>query len=306
MKRIDVFLGKECNNNCIFCCSKNEKGNLTTKEVVDILNKSYKDGAREVHFSGSEPTIRKDFFEIVRHAKKIGFENIKITTNGRMLAYPKFCKMMAGAGVNSIIFSVHGHNAELHDYLTRTKGSFEQLMKGVKNAKDNRLKIESNTAIVKQNYKHLKEIADMLVRFGFSSSELIFVHPKGNAYKEYDRIVPRLVEIEKSLQKAIEVGIKDNKLILSRYVPFCFLGKYVNYCSEIYEPMEVEQAGENFYDLDARKTRKEVTMKKSLVCKECRYDLICMGIHKEHTGDELDFKPVAGIKIRSREELANG
>lgn len=303
IKRLDVFLGSVCNNNCVFCCSKEDTKELSTKDVLKMLDKAKEEGINELHFTGSEPTIRKDFLEIVNYSKERGFEDIKITTNGRMLSYPEFCKQMIEAGVNRIIFSIHGHNKNLHDKLTRTKGSFDQLIKGIKNAKKYGAIIESNTTIVKDNYSHLKEIAELLIKLEFASSELIFVHPKGNAIKHYDGIVPRFSEVEAYLHDAISLGIENKRLILSRYVPFCYMQDFERFMSEVHEPLKVEQVGEGFYDDDARKTREEIAMKKSVVCKTCKFDPICLGVHKEHKMQDHDFKPIKGEKIFDREEI---
>ena len=56
-----------------------------------------------------------------------------IATNGRMLSYEDFARTILKAGLNSLVFSIHGHTAKLHDSLTRAPGSFKQLNKGVKN-----------------------------------------------------------------------------------------------------------------------------------------------------------------------------
>ncbi|MFH0875073.1 MAG: radical SAM protein [archaeon] len=308
MKRIDIFLGTKCNNNCIFCISKpdslNEELSLDDAKI-NLLN-GFNDGCREVHFTGSEPTIRSDFLKIISLAKQIGFEKIKITTNGRMFSYPSFCKRSVASGLTGIIFSLHGHISSLHDSLTCTKGSFNELISGIKNIKKYNLVMETNTTIVKQNLNYLSDIADLLVSFNLNSSELIYVHPQGNAYINYNKIVPSLSELDVPLQKAIQIGAKNNKLILSRYVPYCHLGKFVKYASENYEPLEVEQIGTGFFTKDARKDRQNLGMKKALKCVICKYYLVCMGVHKEHNVKNDEFVPVAGSNIKTRDELLNG
>jgi len=306
MKRIDIFLGKNCNNNCIFCISKDKENadELSFDQVKKILVNSFDKGARDAHFTGSEPTIREDIVHLIDYAKKTGYQRIRLTTNGRMLAYPDLCNKLVKAGLNGIIFSIHGHNSELHDSLTQCPSSFQQLMKGLSNIREyNHVTVESSTVIVKQNYKHLEQIARLLVSLDLNHSELIFVHPKGLAKKNYNKIVPKLTDIEKYLQKAIKIGIDNNKEIVSLYVPFCFLGKYVMYASELYESEEVEQTGSYFHNVNTIEDRKSRNMKKSTVCKECKYDLICNGVHNEHLDDEQFFKPVKGKKILSKTEL---
>lgn len=306
MNRVDIFLGTKCNNNCIFCCSKeNDKNSeLTFAEVKVFIDKAFQQGAREVHFTGSEPTIRQDIFKIVKYSKEKGYQRIKMTTNGRMLSYNSFTEMLVKSGLNSIIFSVHSHNEELNEKLTGIKGGFSQMMQGLSNIKKyKKMTIDSNTAIVKQNYMFLEKISRMLVSFDFNSSELIFVHPKGKAAKNYCKVVPRLIEIEPHLIRALEIGKRSKKVILSRYIPYCFLGIYTDCASENFEPLKIIQYGQLLNQKDSRKRRRDKGMKKSLYCKKCMYDLICMGIHKEHKYDIMDFKPVFGRKIKTRDVL---
>ncbi|MBU4449766.1 MAG: glutamate racemase, partial [Actinobacteria bacterium] len=59
-------------------------------------------------------------------------------------------------------FSIHGHTPELHDSLTRSKGSFEQTKQGIKNLIELAQPISTNTVVVKQNYKYLAKITEFL------------------------------------------------------------------------------------------------------------------------------------------------
>ena len=82
---------------------------------------------------GGEPTVRPDIISLIKFAKELNFDVIMIATNGRMLSYEDFARTILKAGLNSLVFSIHGHTAKLHDSLTRAPGSFKQLNKGVKN-----------------------------------------------------------------------------------------------------------------------------------------------------------------------------
>ena len=46
-----------------------------------------------VVFTGGEPTIHDSIIESLKTAKKLNFETIQVQTNGRMFAYPDFCKI---------------------------------------------------------------------------------------------------------------------------------------------------------------------------------------------------------------------
>ena len=107
----------------------------TKKEVMNHMIGARKRGSTYLEMIGGEITIRSDFIDFIKFAKKLGFKTIMIATNGRMFSYKKRAYKAIKAGLNSIVFSIHGHNSELHDELTRVPGSFKQLLSGVENMK---------------------------------------------------------------------------------------------------------------------------------------------------------------------------
>jgi len=119
-KKTALLLGYECNNNCRFCyCGdKRDLPAMGTAEAKNQLVKARKRSSRFVDFLGGEPTIRSDLVELIGYAKQIGFRTISITTNGRMLSNKDYARRIVDAGLNSVVFSIHGHKPELHDFLT--------------------------------------------------------------------------------------------------------------------------------------------------------------------------------------------
>jgi MoaA/NifB/PqqE/SkfB family radical SAM enzyme len=120
MKRVDIKTGFNCNNHCRFCVQGNKRtlyGSKTTEEIKKILQEARED-CDSVVFTGGELTIREDIIALVSYAKKLKFETIQMQTNGRMFCYKEFCDEIIAAGANEFSPAIHGHTAELHDYLT--------------------------------------------------------------------------------------------------------------------------------------------------------------------------------------------
>jgi MoaA/NifB/PqqE/SkfB family radical SAM enzyme len=288
--KTSILMGYECNNNCRFCYAgdkRNKYRSDTTQRIKEKLERARERGSRFVDFLGGEPTIRKDIFEIVSYAKEIGFKTISITTNGRMMSYEDFTKKLVDAGLNSAIFSIHGHNAELHDYLTRSPGSFDQLCKGMKNFREAAPDgyICTNTVMVRPNLKHLPEIAENNIKLGTDGAEFIFPHPRGNAWKNFEEMVPRLEELLPYIRKTLFVGIQhDKKHFVVRYVPLCYLLGLENMLSEFKSKnrLHEEHIGPEFEDLDVEKGRAEFGRVKAPQCFGCKYFRVCEGIFKEY------------------------
>jgi len=63
----------ECNFDCIHCYvrgSRKEKRELNTKEVFSVLDELKKMGIFRIGFTGGEPLLRKDIFDILDYANK--------------------------------------------------------------------------------------------------------------------------------------------------------------------------------------------------------------------------------------------
>jgi MoaA/NifB/PqqE/SkfB family radical SAM enzyme len=266
--QVVTSFGDRCNNCCIFCFNRN-RGRLRDEtrslEVVkrDIVLGA-QNGATILSLEGGEPTINKEIFEIIKFARRKGFSKIEIITNGRMLSYEKFAKEIIKVGVTKIIFSIHGHNPELHDLLTRVPGSFEQLTRGIINIKKlNFSNIGSHTVIIKYNYRYLPRIGRLLTSFNIRDATFSFVIPMGDAKNNFFKIVPYISETTPFLYKTLDIGKKHGFFWKVRYYPLCCLGDYKKFSQRvIYEKIPKRE--------------------KAPQCFKCEYFDECDGIWEEY------------------------
>lgn len=301
IKKTVIITGYRCNNRCRFCidADKRDLPNKSTKEIVAEMIDAKKRGTIYLEIIGGETTIRPDFLSLIKFAKKLSFETISMATNGRMFSYPKFAKAAIEAGLTDVIFSIHGHNAKLHDFLTRSPGSFQQLLEGLKNFKKLGFeKIGSNTTIVKSNYKELPKIGDFVYKRGIRNSEFIFVDPSyGAAYHNFFELVPLISVAAPYIKKCLEIGKKHGVSHWSiRYVPLCYFQDYLDQVSELQEVQifHSEHLAPDFQNYDVENSRKEVGRVKTEKCAPCRLFDKCEGIWKEYLkncGDK-ELKPI--------------
>lgn len=290
----------------------------TKKEVMNHMVGARKRGSTYLEMIGGEITIRSDFIELISFAKSLGFETVMIATNGRMFAYKKHAYKAIEAGLNSIVFSIHGPTPEIHDGLTRAEGSFDQLHKGLKNIKeavdhyDKDIHLGSNTTIVKQNYKHLPELGEHIKSLGITNSEFIFVDcNEGGAYNNFSDLVPRISEAAPYIKKCLDlVDVKNNRNNWDiRYVPLCYFKDYLDQVSELREikTFKTEQLGRdsNQTGYDYEEKRKNFTRIKPEKCEGCALYDYCEGIWKTYYnkfGDE-ELKPVLELTEEQKNKL---
>ncbi|PIS33406.1 MAG: hypothetical protein COT38_05495 [Candidatus Omnitrophica bacterium CG08_land_8_20_14_0_20_41_16] len=297
-----IITGYHCNNRCQFCIAadKRQLHNKTTEEIVAEMIDARKRNRTYLELIGGELTVRQDAIYLIKFAKKLGFEFIAMATNGRMLSYKDFAKKLIGAGITDLIFSIHGHNAKLHDALTQSPGSFRQLMQGLENVRKLRLKrIGSNTTIVKQNYRYLPEIGKLLLENDIKNAEFIFADPTyGGVYNNFTKLMPRISDAAAYIHKCLDL-VNDRDDIPHwhiRYVPLCYFRGYENRISELYEKktFHTEHLAPDFQNFDVENSRLGISREKPQKCKVCKYYNLCEGIWKEylrHYGDK-ELTPV--------------
>lgn len=292
-KRIDLKVGFRCNNHCKFCVQGDKRDfcpDKTSSEIKAILRNS-KGNNIEIVFTGGECTIRPDIIELVTYSKSLGYK-IHIQTNGRMFAYKDFCKSMVAAGAVRFTVAIHGHNAELHDYLTGAKGSFTQTLLGIKNLLSLGCLVFTNTVITKQNYRFLPGISNFLIDLGIFEYKLSFPHILGSALKNRKSVIPRKEVIAPYVKKSIEVGLKRKRRPLTEAIPYCFLGPHIDCAMENFE-YKIKVFDTHMTE-DFNRWRKEEGTLKGDKCKGCRYFQCCEGPWREYPQfyGWKEFKPI--------------
>ena len=289
IKKTVIIVGYQCNNRCQFCneANKRELYNKTTQQVKKEMIGARNRKTTYLELIGGEMTIRPDILELISFAKELRFKTITMATNGRMFSYPKLVEKIIKAGLTNIVFSIHGHKPEIHDYLTQSPGSFKQLLEGLNNFKKLGFKkIGSNTTIVKYNYKYLPEIGQFIYNHGIRNSEFIFVDPNyGGAYDDFDKLVPQISQIAPYVRKCLDIG-KKNKIPHwhIRYVPLCYFQDYLDQISELQEveTFKTEHLAPDFENFDVEGSRQSVGRKKPKKCEKCKLFNLCEGIWQEY------------------------
>ena len=220
-----------CNNNCIFCFSEGLLGkeHKSFQQIKKEINEGIREGCEKLVLSGGEPTIHPRFLEIVRMAKEAGYRKVQVITNGRMFAYPSFLNKAVKNGLGEISFSIHSNNQETGDYLSGSKGSFEQSMKGLGNALKNGLWVQVKIVLNRHNLEGIGGILDCFHNLGVRNFEIISLVPEGNAWKNKDELFFNLSDYKQSLFEVFRNAKKKGAVInLSRFdSPLfgCLIGK---------------------------------------------------------------------------------
>jgi len=294
-QRCDIKVGYTCNNNCRFCYVANSRrkfSNRTTDEIKKNIDEAKENGVKLICFTGGEPTIRSDILDLITYAKVKGFDTIQIQTNGRRFHYKSFCENVVKAGANEYLFSIHGNTPELHDFLTRSPGSWKQCIKGVKNLKKfSNQTVLINTTIVKQNYNILPELTELFIELKVDGIQFTFINPEGNAWKNKELIV-KMSKTIPYIFKCIKKANENNVWFVTEGIPFCLMKGYEKHVGELYIPnMEIRAPDYFTSDFDSHRRIGKVKEEK---CNLCKKEKKCEGVWKNYVKifGFSEFKPI--------------
>jgi len=272
--KIKIVTGSICNNACRFCSLGRRRESKSTRFMKEEIDMACAEAPDELNFTGGEPTIRKDIEELISYANG-KFRDVTLTTNGRMLSYAGFTKRLSDAGLTGAIFSVHSHVPSIHDYLTSTKGCFEQVTKGMENLAGCGGKISVNTVITSLNCKSLPELGEMLLKYGVKSLCLIYPTVDGNLLKNPE-LLPRFSDV-----KAVETIklMRDHGVMAwALNIPTCLLPGFEDASSIMKMETKVYWNGMRT-DLDVKKYEGKT---KPAKCSSCSIFDVCPGMSEKY------------------------
>lgn len=285
-RRIGIWLDSPCDNNCIYCFSKGRKKKGT--EYKAQVKKASDEGKDGIAIVGGEPTMREDILDKVSYARETGFKRITILTNARPLSNREFAEALIKAGVSDFVVKLWGPTKKIHDLITRSDGSFEQTVEGIKNIVSIKGSeaILGKTGILMENYEYLPELAKLFADLGvkWMNFELL----------PADRRIPLVPQTMEYIFKAIETANSTGTYLGIDSIPFCSMGGYEDYV----HPYVIRKVNlEDCNYLDFVYPFHHENRRKTPQCEQCRYSPVCDGIWKPYLeGDYVKINPVKRVE----------
>lgn len=180
---------KTCNLKCRHCYmssdSKKYQNELTTEEA-----KAFIDDLADFHvpvllFSGGEPLIRPDFFELAEYAQKKGVRPT-LSTNGTLITREVAARIKE-IGVGYVGISLDGLQ-DVNDKFRGVEGAFEKAMAGIQNCVSVGQRVGLRFTINHHNIQELDNIFDFIERENIN--RVCFYHlvysGRGSAMQDQD------------------------------------------------------------------------------------------------------------------------
>jgi MoaA/NifB/PqqE/SkfB family radical SAM enzyme len=179
---IYISLTNKCPLDCMMCGVKylNRKTELSTEALKKIiLEISRYGGDQSILFTGGEPFLRKDIFELIKYSSSLGLPT-EVVSNGQLID-DKLAERIVKSGLQNIAISLDGATAETYESIRLVPGSFEKAKKAImllaqKKKKNNGHgpQISAWTTMMKQNIPELYDILLLSKKLG---AEVIVYHP---------------------------------------------------------------------------------------------------------------------------------
>jgi radical SAM protein with 4Fe4S-binding SPASM domain len=222
-----------CNVRCVHCGSAAgapRKNELTTDEMLRVIDALASLGCESVTLSGGEPLMRNDWPVLARAIQQNNMK-AELITNG-LLALEQ-SDAIAKAEFSSVTFSVDGPT-EVHDRLRHVPGGLARLLNGAKALANRGVPIGAVTQVNKLNLDRLDDIHDILVAHAFKGWQVQLTIPNGRAAepgaglclepRELLQLEVKLIALYKTTPLLVQPA--DNIGYMSRNEPCLRTGTY--------------------------------------------------------------------------------
>jgi radical SAM protein with 4Fe4S-binding SPASM domain len=181
----------ECTLRCNFCClhcgsNAGEKQYLDELDTDEIKNtligiaENFDPTLINISVTGGEPLLRKDLFEVMSLASRLGF-NWGMVSNGFLVTEDTIQKMRESE-MKTITISIDGIGV-VHDEFRSQVGSYDRAMRAVKMLAESDFVKELNitTTIHKKNVQFLEQMYETFIDTGINSWRITNIDPIGRA-----------------------------------------------------------------------------------------------------------------------------
>jgi 12,18-didecarboxysiroheme deacetylase len=156
-------LTKRCNLKCLHCYAQATAtaapDELSQEEGLDLLRDLRDFGVPVVLFSGGEPLMRPDLYDLVAKTVAWGMRAV-ISTNGTLIDRDTAWRLK-DLGLSYVGISLDG-TQEIHDRFRGQPGSFAAAMKGVTHCQERGLKVGLRFTVSRLNYLEVPAIFDLV------------------------------------------------------------------------------------------------------------------------------------------------
>lgn len=170
-----------CNLKCIHCHASSGRPNddeMDTDEAKRFIDQLAKvDEFRMLVYTGGEPLVRADIFELMEHSRKAGFVNV-LASNATLIT-EEVARKLRSVGCAGVAVSLDSCKKEVHNQIRGNPDAFDRALEGMRNVRKAGMLLQVNTTAMDYNFSQLRELIDLADGLGSSIMLMYQLVPVG-------------------------------------------------------------------------------------------------------------------------------
>jgi len=289
MPLLDIVLGYDCNLGCTYCTITDEmrRRALPAERVAREIDRAAARGFRDVAFTGGEPTIRADLPALVKHARRRGFEHVKVASNGLRYAHAPYLEHLVTCGVDRFHMSMHAPGDAAYEIVVRREGTAALRRQAIANLVARGLDPVADLILKEDTHRDVRGWIEGLHALGVRRFALWLVSLTDQNAANVAQL-PRLTEVAPSLAGAFDDARRGGYEVVSLHVPRCFLPGHEDHVQHPGASLVTVVTPDDVFDLADSRLGGGV---KPEGCQGCRWADACPGLRHDYVavfgGDEV-------------------
>ena len=171
----------KCNLTCKHCyqdaCPDACANELTTDEARTLIDQIAAAGFKIMIFSGGEPLMRPDIYDLVAYAASKGLRPV-FGTNGTLIT-PEVAGRLKERGACAMGISLDSLDRAKHDSFRGLEGAWDATVAGMRACREVGLPFQIHTTVLDWNEHEVCDITDFAVEHGAIAHYIFFLIPVG-------------------------------------------------------------------------------------------------------------------------------
>lgn len=229
-----IYISSRCNSNCVMCpISEPERAHDKVSSLMSLLEftRYIPPSTEHVTITGGEPfLLGTDIFQLLGYLKEhLPGTRFQLLTNGRVFADRDYtrCFVETRPHYTTLGIPIHGSDAERHDAITQSDGSFLQTILGIKHLLRYGERIEIRFVVSKLNADDITGMAQMIIREipDISSVKIMGLEMLGNAAVHQDQVWIGYREAFAASGKAVDLLMQHGIDVEFYNFPLCMVDR---------------------------------------------------------------------------------
>lgn len=193
-------LTHRCPLQCPYCSNplalEPQSRELDTAAWLRVLDEAAALGVLQVHFSGGEPTARRDLDALIAHAAKRGLYS-NLITSGVLIDRAR-AQALADAGLDHVQISIQGVAAEMADRVAGHRGAQAKKRAAAAHVRAAGLPLTINAVMHRHNLAEIEDVIALAVELGAGRLEIAHVQYYGWGLANRAALIPTRAQLERA------------------------------------------------------------------------------------------------------------